>query len=1327
MSFERFFVKRLEETRAEENNWLERWILVSSISFSLPFIAPVIATFTTFIVYYLSGGVISASNMFSVVSLLNLMASLGLSPLPASINSLIDGYHALKRLENFMLILTSTTTTKINNIVPYDSLKYGKPSLKAVHASFDHYYPSQFEVKIKNTFRTNSLVWEKENIDGFVKKSRSIRNQQHQPNSEFPNSILNDLNFSTDEGIIGVVEDRSNKNNNVSASFLLKSILGIHNLTHGQLTVDGTVGYIPSTGWVLHGFSIRDNILMGNAYDEEKYQHIIHCLNLFFTVDDEKTIVIEDGASHNGIDSNNQQLLTISAVFDATQRNSSSGGSHLQLHLVDNKKTCVKLTQIQKKKITIARVLYTNPDILLIDDIFSGIDETSSLSIFKNCFLKKKKRTNKVTTGSSDIIEENTIASTSSYSSVSSSLVPQIVVITVDQRNTKILSQCNQIIYVNTDDGTIHVHHNDTVEQQQNRPSHYMKTPLEKIRNETSIDDTDKTLNEVDTEEEKKIASSHDECKTVTSTTSSDTNDTVELDEINNDHEPSMDLLDELNSSTTFWSSYKYYLISSSWMWMTATAFSFVLGSIFYGILEWILAYWIEHNNQRKWSEELNEDPETFYMMLSMLIMVLVLCILVFLIRGLIFAKFMTSTSTSILFDYFMKLLKMKIPSFRSTKAKPFVNMFLIDGFNRFQYILDMKLPMALLTFVHYTLYGVVVVIMMVILLPWFALALIPSGLVFLYFINFFVKVTREIKSLHEIHDSDMRTHLHSFFKSIPFIKSSQRSFVQDQRSDSDTQYYQQHVKKLLMNSIQVKILHSTWISTIYFASSRWAGLRFDLLGSVLVFFAGVASVTIQNNMSSSMAGLIFSLALYFVNNLLWAVDGYTETDSYIALYQQISNFIDDIPQEGESRPLEVVSKIVDDDSNKDQYDNWPWDGSIFFDKVTTRISKIQKTSNYTKHNDAHDDIITWILHQFSLQVKGGEKIVFTEEKDVEENISDDVEVHHDDDEDGENNSDRVVDNDGDDRDDRDDIRYKTDRANVNAKIHHETGKEKEKYLDNLSVMKYIVDVLLLKVQDPRYDEDGGDNDDVEDSINFNLEVNNNDDNTIQNKIFSSGNIYIDNVNISDIELSKIRKSIISLPSNSPLYSATTPSRSQTNNDDPQSRPSTLRCYLDPDGLFVDSEVWEVLNEVEVDDYIRNHYCVNLLNTPIQPCGSNFSLVNRRKLNVASLILKAKAIQKLKTSSNTSATPIIVDDQLHNNPYKLNKILIIESEVHHLSEEKKLIESLIKYYPFSTMLYFNVCNNKKNQGILDLFDRVIYLDKGRVKREHSPRKYKFND
>lgn len=120
----------------------------------------------------------------------------------------------------------------------------------------------------------------------------------------------------------------------------LYSILGEIDKVQGTLSRRGTIAYIPQVSW-LRSTTIRENILFESPFDEARYNHIIKICEL------EADLEVLPGGDMTEIGEKGVNL---------------SGG--------------------QKQRISIARALYANADIYIIDDCLSALDPYVGKNIF---------------------------------------------------------------------------------------------------------------------------------------------------------------------------------------------------------------------------------------------------------------------------------------------------------------------------------------------------------------------------------------------------------------------------------------------------------------------------------------------------------------------------------------------------------------------------------------------------------------------------------------------------------------------------------------------------------------------------------------------------------------------------------------------------------------------------------------------------------------------------------------------------------------------------------------------------------------------------------
>ncbi|KAI8540439.1 hypothetical protein RHMOL_Rhmol09G0264400 [Rhododendron molle] len=123
-------------------------------------------------------------------------------------------------------------------------------------------------------------------------------------------------------------------------STLLAAILGEVPNTQGTIQVRGTMAYVSQSAWIQRG-SIRDNILFGSALDGERYQEAL-----------EKCSLVKD-----------LELLPYGDLTEIGERG-------------------VNLSGGQKQRVQLARALYQDADIYLLDDPFSAVDAHTASSLF---------------------------------------------------------------------------------------------------------------------------------------------------------------------------------------------------------------------------------------------------------------------------------------------------------------------------------------------------------------------------------------------------------------------------------------------------------------------------------------------------------------------------------------------------------------------------------------------------------------------------------------------------------------------------------------------------------------------------------------------------------------------------------------------------------------------------------------------------------------------------------------------------------------------------------------------------------------------------------
>nr|CAB3486518.1 unnamed protein product [Digitaria exilis] len=126
-------------------------------------------------------------------------------------------------------------------------------------------------------------------------------------------------------------------------SSLLSCIMGEMYKLSGKVSIYGSTAFVAQTAWIRNG-TIQENILFGNTMHPERYSEVIRACCL------EKDIEMMDFGDQTEIGERGINL---------------SGG--------------------QKQRIQLARAVYQDCDIYLLDDIFSAVDAHTGSAIFTEC------------------------------------------------------------------------------------------------------------------------------------------------------------------------------------------------------------------------------------------------------------------------------------------------------------------------------------------------------------------------------------------------------------------------------------------------------------------------------------------------------------------------------------------------------------------------------------------------------------------------------------------------------------------------------------------------------------------------------------------------------------------------------------------------------------------------------------------------------------------------------------------------------------------------------------------------------------------------------
>lgn len=320
------------------------------------------ALYCTLVTMLMFGNEITADKVFVVSSYFNILAQTMTGMFVRGFAELAECMVAIRRLQNFLLFDEFQNSSISKASSDYPSLcsdkqtAYKQEERQELPFIDDDVAESYENLDQSNDYRkqnglmivasdllknTADLIEEKKRLSTYNDNSCAIKmiNVTAKWEARQSQNILEDLNLEMKKGklyaVIGMVGS--------GKSSLLSAILGEITLTGGQIRVNGSISYAGQEAWVF-GATVRQNILFGQPYERHRYQKVIKACALLrdfkqFPQGDQ-TMVGERGSSL-------------------------SGG--------------------QKARINLARALYRQSDIYLLDDPLSAVDAHVSKHLFHEC------------------------------------------------------------------------------------------------------------------------------------------------------------------------------------------------------------------------------------------------------------------------------------------------------------------------------------------------------------------------------------------------------------------------------------------------------------------------------------------------------------------------------------------------------------------------------------------------------------------------------------------------------------------------------------------------------------------------------------------------------------------------------------------------------------------------------------------------------------------------------------------------------------------------------------------------------------------------------
>ena len=325
---------------------LRKNTLLSIIESSI-FTSRIVATFLSVLTLVLTGQVLSPAKAFIVLAFMNVLRITLCLRLGNALPLAFELFVSFSRIESFLLL----------DNMPLDSSEYEQTSYSQDDSLKNSSTRTQLLVrgpllKHEQAIQGGVLNICPESVDKEVKQleKRPVKSDKRvsvygltcKLNDNGGKPLLQDVSFEAFEKSLTVITGQVGS----GKSTLLAAIAGEVIQSSGNIVCSKRVGYVPQTAWVFSG-TLRENVLFGEPYDEQKYAEVIKACALTEDItrfpNGDLTFVGEHGV-----------VL--------------SGG--------------------QRARVNLARAVYADADVYLLDDPLSAVDAKVSEHIFTQCVWK---------------------------------------------------------------------------------------------------------------------------------------------------------------------------------------------------------------------------------------------------------------------------------------------------------------------------------------------------------------------------------------------------------------------------------------------------------------------------------------------------------------------------------------------------------------------------------------------------------------------------------------------------------------------------------------------------------------------------------------------------------------------------------------------------------------------------------------------------------------------------------------------------------------------------------------------------------------------------
>uniref|UniRef100_UPI00398F13F5 ATP-binding cassette sub-family C member 3-like isoform X3 n=1 Tax=Pristiophorus japonicus TaxID=55135 RepID=UPI00398F13F5 len=196
----------------------------------------------------------------------------------------------------------------------------------------------------------------------------------------------------------------------------------------------------------------------------------------------------------------------------------------------------------------------------------------------------------------------------------------------------------------------------------------------------------------------------------------------------------------------------------------------------------------------------------------------------------------------------------------------------IINRFGKDVHVIDEVIPLTFQMFLATFFNSLSTMLVVMVSTPWFTLLILPLAIVYFFVQRFYVATSRQLKRLESVSRSPIYSHFSETITGSSVIRA-----------------YGREKNFILLNDTKMDTNQKSYYPGI--VSNRWLGIRIEFIGNCIVLFAALFAVIGRSNLNPGIVGLSVSYALQVTMSLNWMVRMTSDLESNIVAVERVKEY----------------------------------------------------------------------------------------------------------------------------------------------------------------------------------------------------------------------------------------------------------------------------------------------------------------------------------------------------------------------------------------------------------------------------------------------------